>query len=237
MKIAICDDDQLQLNLLTKYCENWAKALNNKVHIITYPSAEAFLFSYEEGLNFDVLLLDIEMKEISGMDLAKILRNLKDDISIIFITGMKDYVFEGYHVEALDYILKPVKEHQLEIALNKAVEKLDLKEAFLLLETKGQFVKVKEKQVSLIESMGHNTILHTDGNEYESKKSISTFESELNESLFFRCHRCYLINVAKIESISKNEVKLEGNFTVPIARGKWEPLNKAFLNYYRSSLC
>ena len=237
MNIAICDDDQLQLTLLTKYCENWAKALNNKIYITTYPSSEAFLFAYEEGLIFDVLLLDIEMREISGMDLAKKLRSLKDDISIIFITGIKDHVFEGYDVEAMDYILKPVKDEQLEKALNKAIEKAAIKEPFLLLESSGQVIKVKEKEVTFIESMGHNAILHTETNEYNSKKSISTFEGELNDTLFFRCHRCYLVNIAKIESISKNEVKLEGNFIVPISRGKWEPLNKAFLNYYRSSLC
>lgn len=237
MKIAICDDDSLQLEILTKYCKNWAEAFNNSVDIITYPSAEAFLFAYEEGLNFDVLLLDIEMKEISGMDLAKELRNLKDDITIIFITGIKDHAFEGYHVEALDYILKPVNEVHLEKALNMAVKKSALKEPILLIETAGKVVKVKEKYLCYIESMGHNTILHTDDKEYESKKSIGSFEKDLNDNLFFRCHRCYLINIAKIETISKNEVKLEGNFVVPIARGKWEPLNRAFLNYYRSSLC
>lgn len=237
MKIAICDDDSLQLEILTKYCKNWAESFNNKADIITYPSAEAFLFAYEEGLNFDVLLLDIEMKGVSGMDLAKELRNLKDDITIIFITGIKDYVFEGYHVQALDYILKPVKEQPLECALNKALEKSTLKEPFILIELNGQVIKVKEKYICYIESMGHNTILHTDVKKYESKKSISSFEKDLNDNLFFRCHRCYLINIAKIETISKNEVILEGNFVVPIARGKWEPLNKAFLNYYRSSLC
>ena len=237
MKIAICDDDSLQLKLLAEYCKRWSKATSTRIEIITYPSAEAFLFAYEDGLKFDILLLDIEMKDISGMDLAKELRNLNDDITIIFITGIKDYVFEGYHVQALDYILKPVKEQQLNSALNIALENSALKEPFILIESDGQVIKVKEKYICYIESMGHNTIIHTYAKKFESKKSISSFEKELNASLFYRCHRCYLVNVAKIESISKTELNLEGNFIIPIARGKWEPLNKSFLNYYRSSLC
>ncbi len=237
MKIAICDDDLLQLELLTEYCKNWSKNSNQPLETFTYPSAEAFLFAYEEGLHFDTLLLDIQMKSISGMDLAKQLRNLEDDISIIFITGVKDHVFDGYHVEALDYILKPVNETQLYISLSKASENQHQKASFILIESADQLIKLKEKDICYVESMGHNTILYTETNIYQSKKGISTFEKELSDTLFYRCHRCYLINISKIESISKTEVTIEGGFKISIARGKWESLNKSFLNYYRSCLC
>lgn len=236
MNIGICDDDLIQLKLLNSFCLNWSKINNIDVKIYTFISAESFLFQYEDNLSLDVLLLDIQMKELTGIDLAKKLRNMKNDVGIIFITGLKEHVFEGYHVQAIDYLMKPVKEELLFNALSRSYENLSCVDKFVLVEENNQIVKLKEKNIVYAESSSHSTLLYTSDKIFRSNKGISYYEKELSTDLFYRCHRCYLINILKIESISKSQVELENNIIIPISRGKWENLNKSFLDFYRSRL-
>lgn len=235
LRIAICDDDGLQIELLKKYCNLWL--LENQIiaQIYTFSSAESFLFAYEDDKNYDILLLDIQMKELSGIDLAKKLRNIGDNIAIIFITGIKDFVFDGYHVQAVDYILKPVDEKNLKLALDRALSTIKTIEPYLIIPYDNELLKLKEKDIYYIESIGHYTHFYTINKEYKVKKGISAVESELTQNYFYKCHRSYIVNILHIDSISKNEVKIY-NINIPIARGKWDELNKAFLNYYRGTI-
>jgi len=235
LKIAICDDEKLQLDLLEKYCTGWLSDNKIQATITTYSSSEGFLFSYEDNKNYDILLLDIQMKELNGISLAKRLRERGDNVSIIFITGVKDFVFEGYHVQAIDYILKPVEEKKLKSALSRAYENIQRKEPQLIIQIDNGLIRLNEKDIQYIESVGHNTYLYTTNGIYQAKKGISAVENELTENFFYKCHRSYIINILHIDYISKNDVKIN-NTIIPIARGKWEELNKAFLNYYRGEM-
>lgn len=235
LKIAICDDEKLQLNLLETYCNAWLKKNKLQAEITTFSSAEAFLFTYEDNKDFDILLLDIQMKELDGISLAKKLRELEDNLSIIFITGVKDFVFEGYHVQAIDYILKPVEQAKLELALGRAYKNTQKSESYIFLQVENELVKVFEKDILYIESSGHKSIVYTSKNNYEVKKGISILENELKQNYFYKCHRSFIVNILHIDSIAKTDVKINKTL-IPIARGKWEELNKAFLNYYRDKL-
>ena len=236
LKIAICDDETLQLKLLEKYCISWLSKNKLQYALKTYTSSEAFLFDYEDSADYDILLLDIQMKELSGIDLAKRLRAFGDDSAIIFITGIKDFVFEGYHVQAVDYVLKPVDNERIEAVLDRAYTALLKKEPNIIVQTDGDLVRLNERDIQYIESVGHNTLFYTAGETYTVKKGISLIENELTQKYFYKCHRSYIINILHIDSISKTDVKVNGSI-IPIARGKWENLNKAFLNYYRGEMC
>jgi DNA-binding LytR/AlgR family response regulator len=235
LKIAICDDEKLQLNLLEKYCLAWLSKNKLQAEIASYSSAEAFLFAYEDNKSFDILLLDIQMKELDGISLAKKLRELGEKLSIIFITGVKEFVFEGYHVQATDYILKPVELEKLEIALDRAYKDAQKAEPYIFLQVDNELVKINEKDIMYIESVGHKSIVYSNSDSYEIKKGISSIENELKQNFFYKCHRSFIVNIIHIDSITKTDVKIN-NIPVPIARGKWEELNKAFLNYYRDKL-
>ena len=236
MKIAICDDELIQLQLLKKYCSTWLIENNLNCTIKTFSCSEAFLFAYEDEKDYDILLLDIQMKDLSGIDLAKKLRDTGDNVSIIFITGIKDFVFEGYHVQAIDYILKPIDENKLKCALSRALDNLQKKESHIFIQKDKELVRIKEKDIYYIESIGHSICIYTKNGVYQTNKGISIIEKELAEDFFYKCHRSYIINIIHIDSISKNDVKIN-NSLIPIARGKWEDLNKAFLKYYRGEIC
>lgn len=237
MKIAICDDEEVQLELIEKYIIEWSKQLSEKAHIYKFKSSEEFLFKYEDIKDYDVLLLDIQMKEISGMELAKRLRELGEQMKIVFITGDREYVFQGYEVQALDYIVKPVVKEKLFTVLHRVNEMLKKEDDFVFIQSDGVMHKLKQLDICYIESIGHETVLYVKDKKITCKKGISTIEKDIKEKNFYRCHRSYLVNLSKIDSISKKEVIMEGNIRIPIARGKWEELNKAYLSFYRGIIC
>lgn len=125
-KIAICDDEQNQIEYITSIVASWSTHKGYSCEIRTFASAEAFLFEYEENKVYDILLLDVEMKNMNGIELAKRIRKDNNRAEIIFITSHFEFVGEGYEVDALHYLIKPISEEKLTQVLTKAAEKLSV---------------------------------------------------------------------------------------------------------------
>ena len=125
LKIAVIEDNEVQSRLLKDYANEWANKNNLLPEIKLFSSGEQFWFEFEELSDIDIILLDIQMLRISGIELAKKIRKTKSNAVIIFITGIPDYMQEGYDVEALHYLLKPVKKEKLFDCLDRALKKQD----------------------------------------------------------------------------------------------------------------
>lgn len=132
-KIAICDDEQSQIEHLKSIVTEWSHTACLPCEILTFPSAEAFLFAYESDKTYDILLLDIEMNDISGVELAKRLRHDNRRAEIIFITSHFEFVSEGYEVDALHYLMKPVAREKLTQVLTKAAERLSAEPPYVII--------------------------------------------------------------------------------------------------------
>ena len=120
MRIAICDDSAQDAQFVKNMVVHWAKSRKTELHAEIFSSAESFLFHYAEDKDFDILLLDIEMGTMDGVALAKRIRKDKDAVQIVFITGLSDYISQGYEVLALHYLIKPVQEEKLFGVLERA---------------------------------------------------------------------------------------------------------------------
>ena len=136
MKIAICDDDSAQLEYISSLVEKWSDSIEEQIRISQFKSAEQLLFNYTPGC-FDVLLLDIQMTGENGISLAKRIRSFNDNAVIIFITAVSDYVFDGYDVGAVQYLLKPVNEAKLFECLNTSRQKGPDKKRIILESEQG----------------------------------------------------------------------------------------------------
>ncbi|MGL4800335.1 MAG: LytR/AlgR family response regulator transcription factor [Cellulosilyticaceae bacterium] len=237
MKIILCDDEAVQLQLLESYCKEWAKHNRIPCEVQCFKSAEAFLFHYEEEKDYDIAFLDIQMHDMTGMELAKKLRRLGEEMQIVFVTGNPEYVFEGYGVQALDFVVKPIKEAKFYEVLSRVQAQQKKHAKYLMLECEGVVHKLKEEELVVLESSGHDTVVHTTTQRLIYKKGMSTLEKSLDTKSFYRCHRSYSIGLRHIQSISKKEVQMEGGLSIPIARGKWEGLNQAYLAFYREVVC
>lgn len=242
MRIAICDDEVAQLKLLESYVKAWGKEQKEVVEVCKYERAEHFLFQWEEQQNMDILLLDIEMPGMDGMTMAKKLREKKDSIQIIFISGNSEYALEGYEVEPVTYLLKPVSSEKLYAALNRAVGRIGRTEPVLLVEEAGGKVRIPVKEILYLESEGHDTMIKTENGIFRCKKGIQEMEQMLADvgagtrGGFCRIHRSYLISMGAVLRITRKEVELQDYTRLPIARGKWEMVNQAYLAYYRREM-
>ena len=229
-KLAICDDSPADTLYLQGLVSKWARKADKMIEIQTFASAEAFLFEYEEEKSFDILLLDIEMAEMDGVTLARKIRAGNQEVQIIFITGYADYIADGYEVEALHYLLKPVKEEKLFEVLERAVVKLARNERTLLLENADGTMRVPLYEIRWIEVQRNYVSIHA-AEDYTMKKSLSEVETELDEG-FMRTGRSFIINLKQVRRIGKTEVILADGSTVPLSRGYYEKLNRAMIERF-----
>ncbi|MDE7300013.1 MAG: LytTR family DNA-binding domain-containing protein [Lachnospiraceae bacterium] len=229
-RIAICDDSPADAEYVASLVKAWASEAGAIALTESFTSAESFLFRYEEDKNFDILLLDIEMGRMNGVELAKRVRSANREVQIVFITGYNDYIADGYDVEALHYILKPVHKEKLEAVLERARERLKKNEAALFVSTPDGMMRLPLYEIRFIEVRSNYVTIHG-AQEVTVKMTLSALEKKLDES-FFRAGRSHIVNMRYIRKITRTEVILEGGAAVPLSRGCYEPLNRAFIRYF-----
>ncbi len=227
-KVAICDDSESDREKIAGMVRRWAEASGNDVFMSVFPSSESFLFQYAENKNYDILLLDVEMRELSGIDLAKRVRAERGRAEIVFITSHFEFIAEGYEVDALHYLVKPVAEQKLFEVLDRAAERLAVEPPSVVVNCDGGTVKLLEADILYIESFAHYIEIHTCTDVYRLKESITAFGERISDD-FFRAHRSYIVNLRAVERISRSSLRLAGGAEIPLARGKYDDVNRAFI--------
>ena len=227
-RVAIVDDEQDQIIKLNSMINTWGSRNGYACEVRSFSSAEAFLFASEDDKAYDILLLDVEMKGISGIELAKRIRADNNRAEIVFITSHFEFVGEGYEVDALHYLVKPISETKLMEVLSKAAARLSVEPPYVVITCEGETVKLYESDILYIESFLHYLAIHTKDREYRIKESMASFEAKLTDD-FFRVHRSYLVSLKAITRISRTSVTVDGKIEIPVARGKYDDINRAFI--------
>ena len=227
-QIAICDDSDDDRSYDESLAMRWAKERGYEITITTFVSAEDFLFRYDEKSDYDIILLDIEMGETDGVEMAKRVRKNDDAVQIIFITGYNDYISEGYEVAALHYLIKPVREEKLFAVLDRAAEKLYKNEKLLSFEIGDEMIRIPIYRIRYADVMGNYVTIHAK-EDVTVKMTLGELEKQLDER-FFRVGRSSIVNLTKISRVSKNEIKLEDGSRIPIPRSAYESVNRAIIN-------
>ena len=228
-KIAVCDDEQNQIEYITSIVTWWSAHEGHSCEIRTFASAEAFLFEYEEDKAYDILLLDVEMKNMNGIELAKRIRKDNNRAEIIFITSHFEFVGEGYEVDALHYLIKPISSDKLTQVLTKAAEKLSVEPPSVVISCDGETIKLYESDILYMESSLHYIVIHTKDKEYKIKENMSVFENKVSDD-FYRIHRSYLVSLKHITRISRTSINI-GSTELPLSRGKYDDINRAFIQH------
>lgn len=210
----------------------WAKQSQNTVSLEKFPSAEAFLFQYEEEKTFDILFLDIEMGAINGVDLAKKIREENQTIQIVFVTGFPDFMAAGYDVSALHYLLKPIEKAKLFAVLDRAVLHLAREEKSVVFSANGGSRRVLLKDIVWVEVVAHLCVVTTVNDTFNIRSTISDVEKLFLDG-FIRCHRSYLVGIRHIKAILKTEIVLDSGEKIPLSRSHYHTVNQAFIRYFR----
>ena len=229
MKIVLCDDEQAASSLLKEYLQEFLFNKCIKSELICYENAENLLWDIEEkGFQGDCYLLDIQMSNMNGMDLAKQIRNRDENVPIAFVTGIKDYVFEGYEVNALGYILKPYEKDQIERLMTRVIQKINDDESQLMIQDGKNRLKIAKKDCLYFEANGHDVILHL---KKENKKLRTAFKdlNGLEKEGFVKVHRSLLVNGREIDKVTRTSCILSNQEELPIARGSYDKVMEVFL--------
>lgn len=228
LKIAILDDEQSQLEALGSAVHSWAEANGHACEIGTFPSAEAFRFVYSGDKRFDILLLDVEMTGQNGIDLAKQLRSKGERAEIIFVTSHFEFSGEGYEVDALHYLVKPIDPDKLFSVLTKAAERLSTEPPYVVIRCDGVTEKLYERDILYIESFLHYIVIRTAGRAYRLKENLTDFAERLSDD-FYRAHRSYYVSLKHVARISRTFVTLDNGQEIPLSRGKYDGINRAYI--------
>lgn len=229
-KIAICDDEAEQREYLLNIVITWAKRNCYLIEIKQYTKAEAFLFDYEEEKDFDILLLDIEMSEVTGIELAKVVRKDSLAVQIIFVTGFYEYFSDGFDVSALHYLIKPVDERKLCPVLDKAVQNLAYRQRSLLITTSDADVKVLLADILYVEAENVYVVVHTKRGNYRTRMSLAKFVEQLDET-FFKVHRSFVVGLKYVKKITKTEITMINGDIVPMSRKLYDEVHSALIKY------
>lgn len=229
LTIAICDDDENQIKELRRLLDEWSGDKPFALTIDEYISAESFLFNYSDK-PCDLLLLDIEMKQLNGMELAKKLRSYGDVLPIVFITGYSEYMNDGYEVEALHYLLKPVDKVKLFAVLDRYIRRYT-SENEITIKCEDKTLHHSPDMIIYCEAVGKKTHIHTKEQALICKTGIGNFCSNLSSDFVF-CHRSYVVNLRYVRSIGKMEIVLDNGESIPLSRRLYKEVNDKFIQFY-----
>ena len=229
MRIAICDDNPSFSQTLRAYIENAYKSLDLLIEF--FNSGEALLGYYQENKKpFDVILLDIEMAQINGLEAAHQIRKVDTKTVIIFITSHDELASMGYEVSAFRFLTKPVKAHKLIEALEAVrIQNNHLKTIHVSNPEGDHTIPVDD--ILFLEAQNQMVRIQTQGSTFIQRYSLSEYGKELAKYNFISVHRSFLVNMKYIKSISKQDVTMTDGTTLPISRLKYQDVKQHFFDY------
>ena len=235
INIGICEDElhyrvnikDMLGDILSTY------SINYKIY--EFSSGEELLSNYPKDL--DILIMDIQMKIINGMDTARKIREFDQNLEIIFMTSFSEFMQEGYEGKAYRYILKPISERKISRNILPCInEIMKKKNNYLTINVKNYVDRIKIDSIVYIETDRPNILIYTNDNKYTTKMSISKIDKILREHGFFRCHNSYIVNLKLVESMNSNTLKI-GEKYIPISKYRVKELKLALTNILGDILC
>jgi two-component system, LytTR family, response regulator LytT len=231
MNVAVIEDNKAESELILRYLNEFQKDHEVVIRANVFEDALSFLDKYRS--EYDLVLMDIDLPMINGMAAARKLRSLDTVVTLVFITNLSQFAIEGYAVNALDYIVKPVSRYNFFSLLKKCMRlKSQKKDKMLTIHTQNGIARLNEKDIYYIETINHKIIFHTGSDNVEMWGSLRQIESMISD-LFARCNSCYLINLQFVTAVRGNMVFV-GENALTISRGKKQEFIDALTNFLAS---
>lgn len=229
-RIAICDDNHNMLDEMAQMCGDILSQKETAHEIRTFDSSEKLLDSICAGESYDLLILDIQMDGMSGMELAHRLRSINNRVSIIFVTACDGYLLEGYEVQPIYFLLKPINKQRLEAAIMLDLT-LNHSPKNIAVRIGGKNISLVLSEIVYIESYNHQLAIHTTSAEQTVYSSLTAMERQLPANEFSRCHNSYLVRLEFVGEICRNEVTLRNGIRLPIGRQYFKTFQQDFIAY------
>lgn len=229
IRIAIVEDETSASDLLIDYLNKYANEKKEKFEIKVYSSSLMFLNEYKN--NFDIVFMDIELPDGNGLETIRKIRQLDNDVIVIFVTNMAQYAVKGYEVRAFDFIVKPVTYYNFSVKLENVLHCLEKKkDSEIWISNKEGKLKLKVSSIYYIEVVQHMCFYHTGNGKFKATGSLKNIEDTLEKMNFALCNRCYLVNLKYVTSVKKGIVVVN-NEELVISRSKQAEFMKRLNDY------
>lgn len=229
LNIAVCDDEKVIREQIKELIEEQSEAVNIKL----FTSGEELLACDEV---FDIIFLDIQMGGLSGIETARILRKQESETIIIFVTAVKEYVFEAFDVEAFHYLLKPIEDDKFVEVFERAMKgvlarKTKMQER-IFIKTRNRNITIHKSRILYVESRTRKVEIHLNNECIETYATMNEMEKQLGEG-FYRCHRGYLVNMAYILEYDTSKISLNNGEEIYMAKEKYSDFVKEYMRYLK----
>lgn len=229
MKLAIVDDEKIAVGLLKKYIRRFEEENKFDINVSVFYNPNDFLINYSN--DYELVLMDIEMPGLNGIETAKELRRIDSKVVLMFITNMMQYAINGYEVEAIDFVLKPLSYADFVLKMKKALRYISRnKDKKITISTQGGLVNLYLSDIYYIEVDSHYLLYHTTNGVYTTRGVMKNVAESLEKHSFVRSNHCYLINLKYIQSINGNIVRVSEK-DLSISRNKKNELMMKFTKY------
>lgn len=229
IKVGIVDDEQKERDTLREFFHRLQKENHEEIVVQEYSDGESLMEQYD--FSCDLICLDIELGGKSGIDTAKEIRKIDENVILIFITNMAQLAIRGYEVQALDFIVKPISYYPFSIKMRSVINLVNSRKNMnIVLTIPGGIQKISTDQLYYTEVNGHYLYYHTSNGIFKQKASMKELEDKLEGLSFKLCNNCYLINLKYVDSVNKDDVQIAGEW-LKISRSRKREFLQALANY------
>lgn len=231
MKIALVEDNELHREQISQEIQSYFEELDEVCELRVFDNGSDMLDHYYAVGGYDLLLLDIQLPGMDGISVARQIRQHDQRVLIVFITSMTSYAVQGYSVHALDYILKPINRISFRSTLDHAREAFQQRaEHYISVTTSEGLIRLDISQIYYIETEKHAVRLYYTKGSFHINDTLKSIEEKLRNAPFCRCNNCYLVNLAHVERVKKDDVIVAGH-ELSFSRLRYKPFMEALMNY------
>ena len=227
--IALVEDEEEYRKAFLGYLRRYEQESGRQFRISVFPDGEDIISSYKA--DYDLILMDIAMRFMDGMTAAEKIRELDQEVVIIFITNMPQFVMKGYAVDALDYVLKPVNYFAVSQRIERAISRMSRRrEQYFTVPVRGGIRKLSVSNILYVEVQDHDLLFHTRNESILTRGSLAEVEAKLGNAGFFRCNKYCLVNLAFADSLQGIDLVVAGEH-IQVSRAKKKAMLDALNNY------
>lgn len=229
--VAIVEDDSQERERIREcltYLENTA---DYTFCVAEFCDGKSFLQWYAP--EYELVLMDIVMPDMDGMETAHRLREVDQEVALVFVTNMAQFAIQGYEVQALDYILKPINKYSFAMKLKRVLKRTAVQTNDVIrIRSDGELVLLPVNDITYLEIVNHRTVYHTTRGIYAEAISLRDAHKKISKPYFVYCNRSYLVNLRHVTSVGRDEVAL-GDERLMISRPQRKQFLTAFSDYLR----
>lgn len=235
MNVIIVEDEEKQQSILKRFLNEYLGEKKVAYSVEAYFDGESFLKDYKKG-DADLIFMDIELgaNHLNGMEISKKIREIDCDVLLIFVTNMAQFAIEGYSVDALDFVVKPLLYEPFKMKMEKTFKVLltrkNLKNVLISVDNGSK--RIIASEIVYVEVANHDVYYHTKNGEYKNRSSMKKVIKELEGLPFSQCNSCYLVNLAFVERVEKDQVVLSTNEALKMPRTRRKEFLLELGNYF-----